>query len=29
MHDLWTYMDEYLPNWRQRKALLNELALGV
>ena len=23
------YMDEFLPNWRQRKALLNELALGV
>ena len=23
------YMDEYLPNWRQRKTLLNELALGV
>lgn len=23
------YMDKYLPNWRQRKALLNELALGV
>lgn len=23
------YMDKYLPNWRQRKALLNELVLGV
>ncbi len=23
------YMDEYLPNWRARKALLNDLALGV
>ena len=23
------YMDEFLPNWRQRKTLLNELALGV